>query len=159
MNLDSADNAIQRTLRNTIHREIGCFTDEVNKADRSYFLTNVESKRFDKFFKSIKATRFNESSLDITEKDLLIVFDSSVSEDSEFYNTIRSFKTAGGHVAAILVNRNVNYMHFVDEVLGININQSDIEAYDVNNIFRETVKVLLDEVDKKVLHFDTKKIN
>ncbi|GBD72447.1 MAG: hypothetical protein L0I66_05520 [Tetragenococcus halophilus] len=159
MDNDNAGNAIQRTLRNTIHREIGCFTDEVNKADRSYFSTNVESKRFDNFFNSIEAVPFNGNSLDITEKDLLIVFDSSIREDSELYNTVKSFKTAGGHVAAILVNRNINYMPFVDEVLGININQSDIEAYEVNNIFRGTVKILLDEVDKKVFHFDTKKSN
>lgn len=157
MNVDNIDDAIQRTQRNIIHREIGCFTDEVNKADRSYFLTSVETKRFDKFFDSIEATPLNENNLNITEKDLLIVFDSTVSEDSKFYNAVKSFKTSGGHVAAVLVNREINYLPFIDEILGININQTDIDEYEVDSIFRETVNLLLDEVDKKVIHFDIKK--
>ncbi|GMA09355.1 hypothetical protein GCM10025886_25080 [Tetragenococcus halophilus subsp. flandriensis] len=156
MSVDSVNDAINRTLRNTIHREIGCFTDEINKADRIYFLTDIESKKFDNFFEAIKAKPFNETDTDISEKDLLIIFDSEENENSRFYDIVRSFKHSGGHIAVIVANRDLDYLQFVDEILGININQSDIDEYGVSSIFMGTMGTLLDEVDKKIIYFDKK---
>jgi len=156
MSVDNISDATNRTLRNTIHREIGCFTDEINKADRIYFLVDIESKKFDNFFEAIKAKPFNETDTDISEKDLLIIFDSEENENSRFYDIVRSFKYSGGHVAVIAVNRDLDYLQFVDEILGININQSDIDEYGVSSIFIGAMDTLLDEIDKKIIYFDKK---
>ncbi|AOF48399.1 hypothetical protein C7H83_04855 [Tetragenococcus halophilus] len=156
MGVDNVNKAIDRTLRNTVHREIGCFTDEVNKAEKIYFLTTVSSKRIATFFDSIKALPLSENRSDITDRDLLIVFDSELNGNSRFYDLAASFKNSSGHVAGIVVDRKLDYIAYVDELLGININQADIEKYEVDQIFGKTVDVLLDEVDKKVLHFEAK---
>ncbi|GAA3014292.1 hypothetical protein [Tetragenococcus solitarius] len=147
------ENAIRRTMENVINREIGCFTDEVNKAHNIYFLTDTDTERMNRFFKSINAKPINVEPFNISEKDLLIVFDSEIELNDEFYYIVKNFKYSGGHVAAIVANRKLSYIKFVDELLGININQTDIKKYGTGKIFDEVVDKVLDEVDKRVLYF------
>lgn len=146
-------------MENVINREIGCFTDEVNKANSIYFLTDTATERINRFFKSINADPISLESFHVSEKDLLVVFDSGVELNDDFYHIVKEFKYLGGHIAAIIVNRKLPYIKFVDELLGININQKDIESYGTQEIFNEVVDRVLDEVDKKVLYFKKKQLN
>lgn len=145
--------ALQHTMDNTIIREIGCFTDEINKAKNRYFLTDIQSKKITNFFSRIDAKNLNEIKQVNYENAVLIVFDPEIQDNSLLEEKIRGFQKNKGHIAAIIINRQLSYLNIVDEVLGININQLDAKLYGTYHIFQSILEKLLVEVDKRVIHF------
>lgn len=150
--------AILNTEDNIIQREIGCFSDEIIKANNiycyadSYLLEDISYYLNQLYADLIVYDDKYQISSKINKDSLLIVVTKD-GKDSGISNLIQMFKQNGGRIILLTSNRNVNYNDDVNEILGVNINKRDQEAANDNEVFRYLVKELFDEVMDKTIQY------
>jgi len=163
------DKAVSNATENIIKREVDCFTDEIIRAERIFHIIDKydSTEAINEFMSNFKSTDIKDSyeSFDFTklsDDDLLI----AVTKDGTnevLIQLAKKFKENGGRVVSLIENRNSKLTKYSQEILGININNSDAEKIKSSkDVFKEVSSNLLKHIEvkaKKIISMADKDIS
>jgi len=153
MNDTSINLIINHSLNNLIHREIGCFTDELISAERYYVLIDDSFKSsFNQLINYIEAQELNVSNasdlkMTVSNKDVLIIV-TAINDNGSIKEAARSFKERGARVIAITKGWSTQYDDYIHERVGVSIhNEGDLSDNEVTEAF----EMVLESIQRSVL--------